>query len=404
MLANQERRSPVWAAMLPVFALISLTVVVVLMVSGVPGGPTATPSPGVQPVPMPLSMSTITTNNARIGGTFRLTVHTRPQVGVWVLASSNNPWTTIGPWQVNLAPDWYLIQDFAWTSGGDRIELQISLPYVQAWVGTEALVNALVHDPNSMEWFWTGSVLHRFSDAPGGGRSICLIRQVSVTGEAPWAPLQADALANALSGVGHSVSVVDDVLPTDLASFDLILDCRFTLPPNSDEQDRLTDFLQHYGGVFLLSGPAVGSTWGQWRFAFIQQWANNRLGLGLTFGTSINQSSGVTGEQVSLNAEPRYLTQPSSVAGMPYRVHDEGGTFGPEGFQPRGWPWIVAPAGVAQAPTVYGMLFKPDDIPALPVKGSLAILFNGADDALAPSGQNPSAHLIFMNLASWLDV
>lgn len=404
MAENAERRPQAWAVAVPVFVLVGLTIAVVVMVSGVPGGPGPTSAPGTQPVPIPLSMSTITTNNARIGDTFRLTVHTRPQVGVWVLASSNNPPTMIGPWQVDLAPDWFILRDHAWTSGGDRVDLQISLPYAQAWVGTEALVAALIHDPNTMEWFWTNSVLHRFSEAPAGGRSICLIRQVSVTGEAPWAALQADALTNALSGVGHSVTVVDDALPTDLASFDLILDCRFTLPPNPDEQDRLTDFLRHYGGVFMLCGPTVGSSWGQWRFAFIQQWVNNKLGMGLTLGTGINQSSGVTGEQVSLSAEPRYLSQPSSVAGMPYRVHDEGGTFGPQGFQTTGWPWIVSPAGPGQTPTVYGMLFKPDDIPAVPVKGSLAILFNGADDALAPSGQNPYAHLIFVNLSFWLDV
>ena len=404
MRENPNRRSAARKLTLPVLTLIGLAVFVMIMVSGVPGGPTTTQVPGAQPAPIPLSMSTITTNNARIGGTFRLTVHTRPQVGVWVLASSNNPSTTIGPWQVDLAPDWFLLQDFAWTSGGDRVDLQFSLPYVQAWVGTEALVKALVHDPNSMEWFWTDSVMHRFSEAPGGGRSICLIRQVSAMAEAPWATLQADALANTLSGVGHSVSVFDDALPADLASFDLILDCRFTLPPNLEEQGRFTDFLQHYGGVFMLCGPTVGSSWGQWRFAFIQQWVNNVLCMGLTLGTSVNQSSAVTGEQVSLSAEPRYLNQLPSVGGMPYRVHDEGGTFGPQGFQPRGWPWIVSPAASGQAPTVYGMLFKPDDIPAVQSQGSLAILFNGAEDALAPSGQNPYAHLIFMRLAAWLDV
>jgi hypothetical protein len=153
----------------------------------------------------------------------------------------------------------------------------------------------------------------------------------------------------------------------------------------------------------MICGPSVGSSWGQWRFAFIQQWLNGDLGLGLTLGTGLNQSSGVAGEQVSLSAAPSYLYQPGSVAGMPYRVHDEGGTFGPQGFQPAGWPWIVSASPPGQAPIVYGMLFKPSDIACMPVKGGLAVLFNGAPDSLAPSGQNPFADLIFGNLAWWLD-
>jgi len=398
-----EQRQTAWPILIPAFILIGLTIAVVFMVSGVPGGP-PTSTGGILPAPIPLSLSSITTNNARIGGTFRLSVHTRPQVGVWVLASSNTGPSGIGPWTVDLGPDWFVLQDFSWTSGGDRVDVHFPVPNHQALVGTEAVVQAVVHDPHSLEWFWTESVLHRFSEAPNGGRSVLLIRQVSVTNEAPHATLQADALAQALNQVGHNVTVVDDALPADLASYDCIMDCRFTLPPNPAEQDRLTDFLQHYGGVFMLCGPTVGSSWGQWRFAFLQQWLNNKLGMGLTLGTGINQSTGVTGESISLNCEPSYLVNPSSVAGMPYRVEDEGGSFGPEGFQSVGWPWVVGPAGPGQSPTVYGMLFKPDDITGLPVKGKLAILFNGADDALAPSSASPFSHLVMVNLSFWLDV
>ena len=164
----------------PVLVMVGAVVITVLVLSGIPGGPT--PTPGVVPTPVPLSASTITCNNARVGGLFQLTVHARPQVGVWVLASGNGGPTTIGPWQVDLGHDWFLLQDFAWTSGGNRIDIQIPLPPGHGWAGTEALGKALVHDPNSWEWAWTETVLHRFSHAPQGGRSVCLVRQVSATG------------------------------------------------------------------------------------------------------------------------------------------------------------------------------------------------------------------------------
>ncbi|MAG55229.1 MAG: hypothetical protein CMJ83_02955 [Planctomycetes bacterium] len=386
---------------LPVVASLGLVGVIVFVLSGVPGSTAGSGgSVGLVPgVSAPLVTSAMTTNNLRIGSDFYLTVHTRPQVGVWVLASSNTGPSQIGPWQTELGSDWFILQDYTWTSGGNQVGLQIPVPYDQALVGNEVVLQSLVHEPMTNEFFWTNHVPHKFSDAPNGGVNVLIVRQTTFTWECPFAPTQADLLAQVLRGLGHNVLVVDDSLPPEIAEFDVLLDCRFTLPPNQAEKTRMVEFLRFYGGVFLLCGPTVGSTWGQWRFAWIEDLLNSKLGLCLTLGNSLNESTGTWGEHVSSSAEARYASQPSNITNTLYEIENEGGNFGPLGYN-QGWPWIVAPA---PSTTVYGMMWKNSDITTLPVKGSVAVLFNGSSEALA-GASNPYATVVFQNLVAWLDV
>jgi hypothetical protein len=406
MASANDTRSGRLRAIVPIgLALIAGVVVIGLIAVPEQGGTTPAvggPSPSV-PGNAPISTSSLRSNNARLGGIFHGAVHTRSQVLVWLAASLQPGPSMIGPFSTDLGPDWFVLQGPTWTGGGNLAGFQFPVPVDGAILGLDVHLQAAVCDPFTNTWFWTPGVTHRFSMAPNGGRSILLIRQVSAIAEAPHAPSQADLLAQVLQSVGHQVTIVDDAPPqrlADLAGFDALMDCRFTLPPGENEKGLFLGFLQNYGGVFLLSGPFAGSPGGQWRQLWIDEWVNGWLGLSIVFGSGMNQSNGAA-EIVSPAAEPRYLLFPQPIQGLPYDVASEGGSFGPPGAVARGWPWIQ---GAGYPSLVYGMMFKPSDMSAVRVSGGVAILFNGSPEALISLSAPPPAGQVFINLASWLDV
>lgn len=366
-----------------------------------PGGGGAGACPGLPPgVPMPLTCSSMTSGNAHLGETFGLTVHARAGLFTWILASSNSGPSTIGPFPTDLSPDWFVLQGPVFTGGGNRVDLSFPLPSIPSLVDAEVVLQTFLLDVGAVEMTWTNSLMHRLTVPPPQGRSVCLVRQTLASPEMPNAGVQADALVQLLQLYGHQVTVVDDAVPGDLASYDALFDCRFSVPLIEDDKLAFVRFLQRYGGVFLVCGPWIQSPQAQLRQLGIRDLLNNRLGIGVVVASGGMLSGGASVEQVSPDADPRYLTFPGSVSGLPYHVDQEGGNFGPSGFAPVGTPWIAAAGGWA---TVFGMLFKPDDVTTLSVKGTMAVLFNGAADALMQTPANPQTGPIFANLPWYLD-
>jgi hypothetical protein len=386
----------------PIAVFSGAALAVVVVISAIPSGPSGGGSGTAPPqaAPIPIAWSSLTSGNAHLGEMFHLSVHTRPQVGVWILASSNTGPSMIGPYLTDLGPDWFILQSGTWTGGGNRVDLDFPIPTAPALQDLEVIIQAFIQEPSTSGTAWTPSVLHRITAPPLMGRSVLLIRQTMNSPEIQNASAQADALQLILASFGHAVTVADDAYPADLASFDCLMDCRFTVPPTEAEKLAAVRFLQHYGGIFLLCGPYLSSPMGQARLAALQELLNARLGIGVTVASGGNTSGGPASEQVSPMSDPRYLTFPAPVSGLAVHVEQEGGNFGPEGYATRGLPWVSGTSGLH---LVYGMFFKPDDMPAVRVRGAMAVLFNGAADALMLSPANPNAHLIFVNLPWYLD-
>lgn len=395
-------------------ALVTLLVLAVaggvLFIAGVPGGnpppppPPQSATPGVLPAlptgpSMPLNLTTQLTGNPHVGEPMQFRMVTRPGTGIWTALSSNSGPSVIGPWQVAVSTDWSLLFAGMSPDSNGFINVAIPVPPIPALHNVEFMMQSLVFDPFSYEFHWTNAALHRITNANPSGRNVLLVRQSLNNAEAQYSYQQASLFAQILSASGHNVTVADDLLPTNLASYDCILDCRFTTVPQESEKDTLRVFLQHYGGVFLLSGPYVNSPSGQLRRAWIRDFLAMRLGINAFIGSGNNNSNG-TVEVVSPLATSRLLTLPSFVLGMTYEVTNEGGTFGTLNNFTSGDPWIVASTGNLQ---VYGACFGPQHMPGVHAAGSVVVLLSGHPEALASGVSNPNADAVLGNLPWALD-
>ena len=347
--------------------------------------------------------SFMTSNNARTGAPFRVDIHAPEGCGSWLLAS-------LLPGQVNLAgqlldlgPDWFVLRDVVWTGASGVSSYAITIPNDPSLGGFQFRLQAGVYDPAIDLLVFSNGAPHEVIAASPFDLHICLIRQ-SVPTTDMLNPTQApDALAAGLRNLGLSVDVFDDAIPARevLARYDVLFDCRFVLPPSEQEKEVVMEFLRDYGGVFLLHGPFSWSPWSSARKYWIDDLIMNRLGIG-TQVLGGGNAGGAGAQQVAAGADPAYLTFPSSVAGTAYDVQQEGGNFGLIGQQGAGTPWITDSQGPWAF--VYGMLFRPSDMSARTLRGSLAVLFTGNPAAFTTSAANPTPEMIMYNLAFWLDI
>jgi len=387
--------------------LLAASVLLVFIIAGFPHAPPACPPlvlPGqgntTFPGVAPLSASTLISNNLKVGTLFDAQVLTRPFAGAWILASGNTGPSTIAGYSVELGAQWFLLQDLVFSSGDGVISLSLPIPAWPPLVGMEFVVQAAVMDPQTLELAWTNATLQQVAASYPSLLNVLVIRQGFAPSDAPYAPAQGDALVQMLSLQGMQVTVHDNVLPASVAGFDVILDARFNSPPAEWEKQVFKGFMRNQGGVFFLCGPFSGTTWSADRFAWIQDFLVNRLGLSLSLqpgGGSAAQSN----ERVDPGGNWNLLNVAYSIAGLPYQVSLEGGNFGSPGTQPVGTPWIVTSPG--WNPMVYGMVFKPADITACPLKGGCAVLMNGGPDVFTPTATSPHPDQVFTNLCYWLD-
>lgn len=403
-MKRTDRRGTSWPSSWKAAAFAALCLLGLVLLAGVPRGPEAPTqatgggsSPGGPP---PLSGAPLVTNNTKLGYPFGMTVHTRPGVAVWFLVSSAGPPTTIAGMPVDLAADWFILQDLTWTQSGGTAGMNMNVPWLPGLEGSRFVVQAALYDPVAVAFGWTESVEHEVVSPLPHPFHVLLVRQTVPTAGAPSAVSQADWLASALTGLGLHVTVVDNGLPADLAPYDCILDCRFDIPPGEWEKAVFARFLRTNGGIFLLCGPSTGSIWGQQRLAWVQTFLQGTLGIATWIGPGGVSANG-TLEQVHPGTDPAYLTAGPPVSGQPYAVRDEGGTFGALGGSGgAGTPWITTSTWPS---TVYGKFFQPSDVQAFPATGRVAVLFNGGGDALLPSPENPAPELVFLSLVAYLD-
>jgi hypothetical protein len=375
-----------------VFAFIALTIV--LTVAGVPTQDAA----GSAPSTYPANPHRLVCNNMKIGDVLSLRLLTLPQTAVWMLASGNNGPSYIGPYFVDLGPDWFILLGGVPMGGWVSLDVPIPIPDVPALVGLEFVVQCAILPPLSTNPGFSNAVTLRCSQ--GSGKNILILRQTAVMPGMTNAAQQATSLGSSLTLFGNQVTIVDDVLPSSsaLLDFDCLLDLRFSVPPAADETWRLVEFLRQCGGVFFVSGPYAGCPSGQQRATWLS-------GFLATVGADVAISSGGTHSNASTEpvefADPAFLTIPFGIAGLTFDVSYEGGNFGPPGAASLGAPWLAGstPAG----DLTFGMFFQPSETMTQTVGGRIGVLFAGGPDTFQPSPQNAYPDLIMCNVAWYLD-
>lgn len=352
--------------------------------------------------PGSLASPILTTNNPKVGETFRVAIHGEPGAIAWLAVSLTPGPSTLGPWQLGIGQPLHVLLAGAPFHGASTISLDVPIPAIDALQGIEFWMQALVVRPATGEAALTNVAAHRIA---GPGRHVLIVGQVTPSQTFASAGAQADALLGLLAATGHSVTRVDNVLPADLRGYDAILDCRFTLAPPASEKAVMVDYLRCHGGIFLVGGPFNLDQGGQLRHAWIQDFLNTKLGIGVAVysGGNFSGSSPAALEEVRPTAHPMLLTVPSWIAEASYHVENEGGNFGYESSLAAGSPWIAAGAGSPVAGLVFGATFKPEDMTTARVAGTVAVLWNGAADALAATAANPNTQIIFDNLVHFLD-
>ncbi len=368
---------------------------VILQLAGVPGA-----GPGGGNSVVPAAPHKLVSNNLKLGDDLHLVLHTVPQAGVWILASSETGPSWIGPYFTDLGADWFVLRDLTLLGGGSMLEHVVSVPMDPGLAGLEFAVQCAVADPQVADIRMSNSVHLKVSPFLATGKHVLLLRQTASTSAIGNPSAQATALAGSLTLLGNHVVVADDVLPAALTSYDVILDCRFTVPPSPLEAARFLQFLRQSGGVAFVVGPSVGSPAGQERALWVNNFLNTTLGISVVVATGGNLSASSV-ETVDTGADPNYLYSPISVAGLPFEVTSEGGNFGPPGFAAVGTPWISGQSQIG--PMVFGMLFNPSDATAQTIGAPIGVLFAGGAGTLMATSQNPYPDLVFCNLVYYLD-
>jgi hypothetical protein len=387
-------RRVLWISSVAGFAAL-LVAAIVFDLAGVPAPPRA-PSPGQSTYPA--NPHHLVTNNLKIGDALRLNLHTLPQTAHWLLASSNSGPSYIGPYFVDLGPDWFVLNGPVLMGGGANAETIVGVPYVPALVGLEFVLQCAVVSPLASDVIFSSSVTLRVSQ--GVSKNILILRQTANVAGMTTAAQQAAALALSLQLLGNQVTVADDALPTSLLDYDCILDLRFATPPAFDEDVRFVQFLKQNGGLFFVCGPYAGCPLGQQRAAWISTFMNATLGLGVAASSGGSLSNGSV-ESIDGSLDPAFLNTPLSIAGLPFNVSNEGGNFGPPGAAPTGMPWMTG--ATIFGPLVFGMIFEPAAMQNQTVGGRVAVLFSGGADTFEASAQSPFPELVMCNLAWYLD-
>lgn len=338
-------------------------------------------------------------SHAHLGETLRITLVTQEGASGIFLASPPGPPTTIGPYSVAVSSDWLLLESSPGVPGNDRIDLFVPLPRDPAFAGQDFVVQAAVIHSVWSDVRWTPPLFGRMTLSPPVGRHVLLLRSTKDAGSLAH-DVQATKLANTLSTFGHVVTIADDVLPSSLVDFDVLFDCRFSTPPGIAETERLVEFLEQQGGIFFIAGGPDRHAPFELRANWIKEFLVPTLGANVGIYRSLNRSGGMALEEVPADADPSLLSHPSAISGLRYHVEDEGYSFGPASISKSGLPFI---ASTGATRTVYGMTFKPSDFSRRAVRGRLAVLFNGAPDALVHSINNPNVATIFVNLPWFLD-
>jgi hypothetical protein len=304
---------------------------------------------------------------------------------VWLFGSSNSGPSLLGPYPVAFSSDFWIMGGPITMPSSGMIQFPPIILASPAYAGIEGVFQAGAYDLLENAVTFSAGVLHRVHASNGNGQRVLIVRQISYLSEAPHATTAADTLAQDLQARGYEVAVEDDFIPEDLASFDVIVDARYTFGVTEAEKVLLSRFLQRYGGVFVLGGGSTSpSPGGDYRFQSLRQWMQMHLGIATAIQATTGLSAG-TSEEVFMVAHPNYLSALVGTLPMPYRVENESADFGVIGAQQSGTPWIVSDE---IPPRIYGMQFTSADISAFPVRGNLAVLFNGAADAL--SGDDPA--------------
>jgi hypothetical protein len=376
--------------------VVVLVVAVVIEVAALPGPVPQTP--GSAPTTYPTNPHRLVSNNLKLGDTLRLGLVTVPQSAAWILASSNSGPSYIGPYAVDLGPDWIVVGGPVLMGGGVTFELGLPVPYVPWLVGSEFVVQCGVITPLASDVAFSNSITLRCSQGPA--RHILVLRQTAPSFGMPNPAQQADALVTALQLFGDQVTVADDVLPASLLDFDCILDLRFSTQPPPDESARFVQFLRQCGGVFFVSGPYAGNLGGQLRAGWLSALVASILGVEVTISSGGTLSNGSV-ESVDAGADPAFTGAAFAIAGLPFDVMDEGGNFGPPGAASAGMPWITG--GTALGPLVYGMVFDSSEMMSQTVGGRVAVLFAGGSGTFIPGAANPYPDLILSNVAAYLD-
>jgi hypothetical protein len=379
----------------PVVCAAVVLAALLIDLAGVPSDvPGSTPAASTYPV----NPHRLVSNNLRLGGTLRLTLWTLPQSAAWMLASSNSGPTTIGPYAVDLGPDWFVVAGPVMMGGGVTYELVVPVPYLAGLAGAEFVVQCGVVSSLSPDVGFSNAVTLRGSTSPG--RNVLVLRQTAPSAGMPNPAQQADALAAALQLYGDQVTVCDDVLPLSLLDYDCILDLRFTTLPLPDEAARFVQFLRQCGGVFFVAGPYAGNPGGQLRAGWLSALLGTTLGVPVMISSGGTLSNGAV-ESVDASASPAFTGAAFAIAGLPFDVSAEGGNFGPPGAASAGMRWISGPTAIGSL--VYAMVFEPSEMPAQTVGGRVAILLAGGSDTFVPSAQNPYPDLVMTNVAAYLD-
>ena len=407
MSISSRRRGPSTITILTVAS----TFAALLLIAGVPKSPRELSARLLQDAPegsafvqppfgVPPFQIWMTSNNARLLGPINFRVHGPPGCAVWLFTSSNSGPSFLGPYPVELSSDWVVLQGPVFLPSNGVYDFPSALPTDPALVGLEGMFQAGAYDIVENDVTFSSGVLHRIHGSVGSGMRVLVVRQVSNLLEAPHATQAANDLVSDLAFAGHQVVVADDFVPEDLASFDVLMDVRFSYGLAEAEKLNLSRFLQRYGGVFVLGGgSALSSPGADYRSVSVRHWMSAQLGIATAAHPGASVSTG-TVEEVSPITSPHYIASLQGTLPMPYRVEHEGGHFGDLGSHTSGTPWITSST---TPPVIYGMHFTPDDISNFPVRGSLAVLWNGSASALSGDQIDHRGRQVMSALVSFLD-
>ncbi len=393
-ISHKDRKSET-----PVFLMalgMMLLVLLLLIIPAIPSQGSSASAPT-----FPGMMPRLGCNNLKTNDVFKVDLACGTGSITAILASVEAPPVSIGSWTTSLGADWFILQGLTSLGGSDHLHLSFGIPDLPWLVGTPFVLQAAVLDPTAPDVMWSTPTFVRVSQgSPNGMKNLLVVRQTTTSPGMTNAAAQASALVAVLAGNGHAVAMVDNLIPSDLRNYDVVLDLRFTATPPPMETAALAEFMTQGGGVFLLAGPYSGSSAGQLRSTWVSNFLNVTLGMGVYVGSGGNLSGSAT-ETVSSMADASYRNTPLSITGINFDVTNEGGNFGPPQSMTQGTPWIVGLTNLGYQ--TYGALFTSADYAAFHGQGNLAVLFSGGAGAIDPTSSNPNVQAVFENLVHWLD-
>ena len=343
----------------------------------------------------------LSSRNARLGETLEIRVHAPQMTQVWLFASTLSGPSSIGIWPVDLGSDWMVLSGPVPVGATCSCDFTMWIPGNPALAGAEATFQAGVWDYANNDVTWSNSVDHRIPDlANTASKSVLVVRQVSMPTNSVHQPLSVDGLVTGLSASGHTVHVADDWIPQDLASYDVLFDCRGQLGLATSERIALSRFMQRYGGVFILgAGPYGVDPNTDNRISSISDWMVTDLGI---VASAIPGAAPATihDEWISPQASTEFLAQQSSLAGLSYQVDQAGAHFARQTMMTAGMPMVTSaePDG-----WVYGAEFSEVEVQNFRARGHLCVLFNGSADALSGESATHHAESLITALVSFLN-